>query len=67
MKQLHVLERELLDVKHNAIFSNKDDLPFDKIEQANQEIIKLIRTSEVALRDIMSFKIDNDVDDKIRK
>lgn len=61
------IERELTQIKHTAIFSSKDEIPFEKIEKANHEIIQLIRKSEGDLRDIMSFRINNEVDDKIRK
>lgn len=73
--KLEMLERSLKDIKQNHIFSNKDDIPYDKITNANHEIINLIKTSEGNLRDIEHYsqnnlknsKADNDVDEVVRK
>ena len=44
-----------------------ENIPVDTIERINSDIVDLIRRSEAQLKDIMSFKIDKDVDNEIRK
>lgn len=64
-KQITILEAEVKKSKHNIFDQN--NLSQHKIEKINTEIINLVRQSEQELKDIMSFKIDNNIDDKIRK
>jgi hypothetical protein len=64
-KQIMILDAEVKKSKHNIFDQN--NLSHHKIEKINTEIITLVRQSEQELKEIMSFKIDNNIDDKIRK
>lgn len=65
-KQLSILETEIKKIKHHT-YMNNENIPVETIERTNAEIVDLIRRSEVELKEIMSFKLDNDVDNEIRK
>ena len=61
-----ILDAEIKKIKHHTYMKN-ENIPIDTIERINSDIVDLIRKSESELKDIMSFKIEADVDDKIRK
>jgi syntaxin 16 len=60
------LEAEIKKVKHH-LYLKIEEVPMSKIENINAQIIDLIRKSELELKDIMSFQIDNEVDNNVRK
>ena len=45
----------------------EEDIPLRKIQGINTEIITLIRKSENELKEIMAYRIEDKVDDKVRK
>jgi syntaxin 16 len=60
------LDGEIKKIKQHKYFK-MEEVPMDVIERINREIIALIRKSEGELKDIMSFQIENEVDNNIRK
>lgn len=63
---LGVLDGEIKKIKHHTYMTN-EHIPIETIESTNHEIVDLIRKSELELKEIMSFKIDNEVDNNVRK
>lgn len=65
-KLLTVLDSEIKKIKHHTYMTH-EHIPIETIERTNTEIVSLIRKSETELKEIMSFKIDNEVDNNVRK
>lgn len=65
-KKLVILDNEIKKIKHHTYMTN-EHIPIGTIERTNTEIVDLIRSSEIELKEIMSFKADTEIDNNIRK
>ena len=61
-----IFDAEIKKIKHHT-YMKHENIPIEMIERINSDIVDLIRRSEGQLKDIMSFKIEKEVDNEIRK